>query len=172
MINGKRLQEIAIFSLAVMILQIVVSKYIYPVFGTTTQNLYSITPTTAVASPTLGNKLIGYLSGIIPLNLGSWQSWIAIYIGVFLVLVAGYGVYSQTKILGVKVWKGRNMTQRIWAILLYGSITFYLILLVTKISAVANLGIPLAIGVAINYAVIAIAISMLAKVRAFSFLRI
>ena len=60
-------KKIAIVALAAMFIQIAITKWVYPLFGTTTQNLYSITPVSSLTSATLGNKLLGILSGIIPL---------------------------------------------------------------------------------------------------------
>ena len=87
------------------------------------------------------------------------------FIGALVLLFAGYFIYEQKW-----AWKGKNITQRLWAILLYGSVALYVFLLVTKINDVAVLALPLLIGVAINYFVIAIVVSLLAK--QFKFLRI
>ncbi|KKL74010.1 hypothetical protein LCGC14_2069160, partial [marine sediment metagenome] len=64
----------------------------------------------------------------------------------------------------------KNIYQRLWAILLYGSVALYVLLLVTKIGAVATLALPLLIGVAINYAILAFVVTTAAK--RFKFLRI
>jgi hypothetical protein len=170
--NEKRLGEIAIFSVVVLLIQIVLSKWIYPLFGTSTQALFSISPYSAVGSQTIGNKILGLITGIIPLNLGSITVWITMFIGAFVLLLAGYWAYDQ-KI----AWKGRNMTERIFALLLYGSIALYAALFILGAlnlfsTPLANLAIPMAIGVGINYLVIAIIISALAKQKAFNFLRI
>ncbi len=163
--NQNRLQDLGILAAAVVLIQIVLSKWIYPLFGTATQQLFSITPQTALTSPTIGNKVLGILSGIIPFELGAIGVWLAIWIGAFVLLLVGYWVYDQRW-----AWKGKNIYQRLWAILLYGSIALYVFLLITKIEAVAVLAMPLLIGVAVNYLVIALVITQLAK--RFKFLRI
>jgi len=171
-LNMKRIQELSILAIAIMLVQIALSRWIYPFFGKTTQSLFAITPAGAVTSPTIGNKVLGYLSGIIPFDLGAYGNWIAIFIGALVLLVVGYWVYDQPKIVGIKVWKGKNITQRLFAILAYGSIVLYVALLILKWDSVAALGIPLAIGVAINYFIIAFVITSLAKLPTFKFLRI
>ena len=163
--NQNRLQDLGILAAAVVLIQIVLSKWIYPLFGTATQQLFSITPQTALTSPTIGNKVLGILSGIIPFELGAIGVWLAIWIGAFVLLLIGYWVYDQRW-----AWKGKNIYQRLWAILLYGSAALYVFLLITKIEAVAVLAMPLLIGVAVNYLVLALIITQLAK--RFKFLRI
>ena len=124
-----------------------------------------MTRATAVSSPTIGNQVLGFLSGIVAFDLGAFESWAAMIIGAFVLLIAGYAVYEQKW-----AWKGKNVIQRLWAILLYGSAALYVFLLVTKIEAVAELALPLLIGVAVNYFVIALVVSLLA--RQFKILRI
>lgn len=163
--NQKRLQDLGILAVAIVAVQVVLSKWIYPLFGTATQQLFAITPQTAITSPTIGNKVLGLLSGIIPFELGAIGVWLAIWIGAFALLIAGYWVYDQKW-----AWKGKNIYQRLWAILLYGSAALYVVLLVTKINTVAALAVPLLIGVAVNYLIIAFVITQFAK--QFKFLRI
>ncbi len=163
--SRKRMQDIGILAVVVVAVQFVLSSFVYPFFKTTTQTLFAITPATAVSSPTIGNKVIGFLTGILPFELGAFESWIAMFIGAFVLLIVGYWVYEQKW-----AWKGKNVIQRLWAILLYGSAALYVFLLVTKIEAVAELALPLLIGVAVNYFVIALVVSLLA--RQFKFLRI
>lgn len=163
--NQNRLQDLGILAVAIVAIQVVLSKWIYPLFGTATQQLFAITPQTAITSPTIGNKVLGLLSGIIPFELGAIGVWLAIWIGAFALLIAGYWVYDQKW-----AWKGKNIYQRLWAILLYGSAALYVVLLITKIGTVTAIAMPLLIGVAVNYLIIAFVITQLAK--QFKFLRI
>lgn len=165
--SRKRMQDIGILAVTVVAIQFVLSSFVYPFLKTTTQTLFAITPATVVSSPTIGNKVLGFLSGIVAFDLGAFENWAAMIIGAFVLLIAGYWVYEQKW-----AWKGKNVIQRLWAILLYGSIALYVFLLVTKIDAVATLALPLLIGVAINYFAIAIVVSLLAKQKMFKFLRI
>ena len=166
-LNKKRAKDLGILAVAVIMVQMLLSKYIYPMFNAITQQLFAITPQTAVTSPTIGNQVIGFLSGIIPFDLGNYTVWLSMFIGAFVMLAIGYYVYDQKW-----AWKGKNIYQRLWAILLYGSAVLYVFLLVTKLEAVSVLAMPMLIGVAVNYLVIALIITTLAKQKVFSFLRI
>ncbi|KKN48133.1 hypothetical protein LCGC14_0655770 [marine sediment metagenome] len=161
----RRLQDLGILAIAVILVQVLLSRWIYPLFGQTTQQLFSITPAQAVASPTIGNKIIGFLSGIVPFDLGSLGVWVSIFLGTFILLMVGYWVYEWKW-----VWKGKNVYQRLWAILLYGTAALYVFLLITKLGVVSVIAFPLLIGVGINYLIIAFVVSALAK--RFKFLRI
>ena len=160
-----RLKDIAGLGVVVLLVQVVLSKWIYPLFGKTTQNLFSITPATAVQSTTVGDKVLGILSGVIPFDLGSFSVWISIFIGAFILLIAGYWVYEQKW-----AWKGKNIYQRLWAILLYGSLVLYVFLLITKMSVVSTIALPLLIGLGVNYIILAFVVGQLA--RRLKFLRI
>lgn len=166
-------KKIAIVALAAMLIQIVITKWVYPIFGTATQNLYSITPTGALTSQTLGNKLLGILSGIVPFSLGNWAVWIAMFIGAYVLMYVGFSVYEQRW-----AWKGRSESSRLWAIFLYGSLGLYALLWLTKWIGystidVASFSVSLLIGIAINYVVIAgIYILAATKVKPLNFLRI
>ena len=158
MFNQKRLKDLAVLSVAVMLVQIALTKWIYPLFGSSTQQLFSITPQTAIGSQTVGTKILAGLSGILPWDFTTITNWIVLFLGVFVLLIAGYWVYNQKW-----AWKGKNIYQRLWAILLYGTVALYAVLLVTNIAAVATLAVPLAIGVAVNYLAIAIVIATAAR---------
>jgi len=165
--SKRRFTDLSILAIAVMLVQVVLSKWVYPMLGKTTQQLFSISPQTAITSPTIGNKILSTLSGIVSFNLGDFAVWISMFIGALVLIFVGVFIYEQRW-----AWKGKNVTQRLWAILLYGSVALYVFLLVTKIEAVAVLALPLLIGVAINYFVIALVVSLLARQKAFKFLRI
>jgi len=156
--NQQRLRDLGVLAATVMVIQIVLSRWIYPLLGTTTQQLFNITPAEALASPTIGNKILVFLSGIIPFDFGGFGNWIAIFLGTFVLLIAGYWIYEQRW-----AWKGKNIYQRLWAILLYGTGALYVVILITKIAEVSTIALPLLIGLGINYAIVAFAVSSLAK---------
>jgi len=156
--NQQRLKDLGLLAIVATLIQIAVSRWIYPFFGTTTQQVFSITPAQAIATPTIGNKILGFLSGIIPFDFGDFTTWIVLFLGTFVLLIAGYWVYEQRW-----AWKGKNIYQRLWAILLYGTVALYAFLLITKISEVSALAIPLLIGLGINYAIVALVVVNLAK---------
>lgn len=156
--NRKRMQDLGILAIAVVLIQMLLSRFIYPLFGLTTQKLFAITPQTALTSPTIGNKILGFLSGIVAFDLGNFGVWIALFLGAFVLLILGYWIYDQRW-----AWKGKNIYQRLWAILLYGSAALYVFLMITKISAVSALAFPLLIGVGINYLIVAFIITQIAQ---------
>jgi len=156
--NQKMAKDVGMLAVFVLAVQIALTKFVYPFFGNTAQQLYSITPTTAVGSQTIGTKIIGLLSGIIPFSLGDIMNLVTMFIGVFVLLIAGYWVYEQKW-----AWKGKNIYQRLFAVLLYGSAILYLVLLVTNMSAVSAIATPLLIGVGVNYLAIALVVSFAAK---------
>lgn len=163
--NQGRLKDLGTLAVVVAFVQIVLSKWVYPFFGTTTQQLFGITPIEALASPTIGNQVLGFLSGIISFDFGNFAIWISVFIGTFVLLIAGYWVYEQRW-----AWKGKDVYQRLWSILLYGTAVLYIFLLVTQMGEVATLALPLIIGLGINYAIVAFVVVSLA--RNFKFLRI
>ena len=167
-LKGK-FKDLAILTIVLVGIQLLLSSVIYPLIPGVgvTQNIYSITPQTALTSPTIGNKIIGVLTGIIPFNLGNFNYWIVLFLGAFSMVLAGYFVYDQKF-----AWKGKNIYQRLFAILLYGTAFIYVVLLITKWSSVSALAIPLAIGLGINYFLIAGAVVLLAKTKIGKFIRI
>lgn len=155
----ERLKDLAFLTVAVVLLQIVLSKFVYPLFGQSTQTLFSISPTTALTSQVFGDKVIGILTGIVPFNLGQWQVWLSIFVGAYILLFAGYFVYDM------RWWKfkGKNVYQKLAIILFLGTAVLYAVLLLTKWSVAATLAPTLLIGLLVNYAIIALAIWQLAK---------
>lgn len=164
----ERLKDLAFLTIAVVLVQFILSKWVYPLFGTSTQTIFSITPTTALSSTVFGDKVIGVLTGIVPFTLGQWQVWVSMIFGAFLLLFAGYSVYEMKWF----PFKGKNVYQKLAVVLLLGTAVLYGILLLTKMSAVSTIGVPLLIGLLINYAVIALAVTGLAKTKIGKVLRI
>lgn len=166
-------KRIAIIALAAMLIQMIISKWVYPLFSTALQNLYSITPAGALTSPNIGNKILGIFSGIIPINLGSWQVWIAMFIGAYITLLVGFLIYDSRR-----VWHGKNETGKLWALFLYGSIGLYVLLWIARYIGISTLNLApfsmsLLIGVAINYVIVAgVYVILATKVKAFKFLRV
>lgn len=156
--NQRVAKDVGILSIAVVLVQTVLSKYVYPYLGTTTQTLFTITPQTAITSPTIGNKILGYVSGIFPFSLGDFSVWLAMLIGTFVLLMAGMYVYNQR-------WapKGKNIYQRLWWILLYGTAVLYAVILLTKMGEVSGVALSLLIGLGINYLLVSIGVTLAAK---------
>ena len=156
-INQRVAKDVAILSVAVVLIQVILSKYVYPLLGKTTQTLFTISPQTAITSPTIGNKILGYVSGLLPFSLGNFTVWISMFIGAFLLLLAGMWIYGMN-------WapKGKNIYQRLWWILMYGTAVLYVVILATK-GDVAAVALPLLIGLGINYLLLAIGITLAAR---------
>lgn len=167
-LDSKRARELALVAVVIMLVQVALAKWVYPLAGKTLQDLYSIQPTTALTSQTFGNQILGNMSGLLAFDLGTITPWLTMFIGAFLLLIAGYWAYEQKW-----AWKGRSEGQRLWAILGYGTLVLAAIVYVTKISELATIGINPLIGLAVNYAIVAFVVAGLAtKVKFFKFLRI
>lgn len=152
-----KIKSAGLLALAVLIAQVIVS-YLYKLFlGTSTQQLFSISPYTGIGSQVIGDKLLGYLSGIIPFTF-SWIYLISMFIGAFVLIYAGTWIYERNW-----AWKGKDLTQRLFAMLLYGHVVLYAALLLLKMGTVQALAIPLAIGLGINLALVSLLITFSAK---------
>lgn len=135
-------------SLPILAVQILLSKYVYPmIFGQTTQQLFSVQPASGIGGQVFGNKILGYLTGLVNFDLGSWMVWISMFIGTFLLLYVGVFLYEQRT---VKLWQGKNIGQRLFALLLYGHVALYVLLMVLKWGSVPGLALSLGIGLAVN----------------------
>lgn len=151
--TGKRLQELGILAIFVVALQVLLSKFVYPLFGAKINSLY-----VGLAPNAIGDKLIGFLSGIVPFSIGSLQVWLSMFVGVLVLLLAGFFIYEQGW-----AYKGRNMYTRLAAILAYSSFALYFVLLVTTWGGLSVVAVPLLIGVAINYILLAVILGYLSK---------
>ena len=162
-------KKVLTLSFAALLAQFILTKGLYPLLNLSTQTVFSINPVSGVGGTQIGDSILGYLSGYIPFNLSNFSVWIAMFIGAFSLVYAGFWLYEQKY---VKLWKGKNITQRLIAILLYGHVLLFAVLWLLKMSVPA-IAFNLLIGLAINYAIVAIVVSGLAtKVKFFRFLRI
>jgi hypothetical protein len=161
-LKNVRWKNLAFLTVAVVAIQLLLSKFLYPlIFGTQMQTLFSITPQTAVTSTSVGDKLIGFLTGILPFNFGGISSYIAMFIGAFVLVFLGVFVYDKLP----RVVQGNNKFQKLGVILLVGTAALYVVLLVTKMGAVASISISLLIGLLVNYAILTFATVMIAKTK-------
>lgn len=140
------IRKVFTLSIAALLAQTILTKGIYPLMNLNTQTVFAINPVSGVGGTQIGDKVLGYLSGYIPFNLGNLSIWIAMFIGAFALIYAGFWVYEQKY---VKLWKGKNITQRLIAILLYGHILLFLVLWLLKMS-VPGIAFNLLVGLAIN----------------------
>lgn len=154
-----KLKGLIPLTILVLAIQVALSKFVYPNLGYATQNLFNISPTTALQSTVIGDKILGYLAGIIPFDLGNLAVWVSMTIGVFLLLFAGYWVIEQKW----APYKGKHEYNRLLAVLAYGTIILYALLLLTKMAVISTAWGPLAIGLAINYAIVGLGVYLVSK---------
>ena len=155
----QNLKKIGMLAAAVLISQVILSKYLYPLIGRETQTLFSISPASGIGGAQVGDKIVGYLSGFIPFDLTSLPVLVGIYIGAFVLIWVGFWLYEQRY---VTLWQGKNLTQRIFAILLYGHIVLYAILWALK-SSVPGIGVNLLIGLAVNLLLVSAIVTLSAS---------
>lgn len=140
------IKKVFTLSIATLLAQAILTKGLYPLLGLQTQTMFSITPVSGVGGTQFGDSILGYLSGYIPFDFGNFSVWIAMFIGTFVLVYAGFWLYEQKQ---VKLWKGKNLTQRLIAILLYGHIILFGFLWLLKMN-VPGIALNLLIGLMIN----------------------
>jgi hypothetical protein len=154
------IKKVGLLSIAILVAQIILTKFLYPIIGKTTQTMFAIgqgiSPQTGIGGQQIGDKVLGYLSGYIPFEITNFSVWIAMFIGAFVLCYAGLLLYEQRKI---KLWQGRNLTQRLFAILLYGHFVLYMVLLALKWS-VPGMAWNLFIGLAVNLLLVATLVTL------------
>ena len=156
------IKKVGVLSFAAILAQLVLTKGLYPLIGRDTQQLFSIggiNPATGIGGTKVGDAVLGYLSGYIPFDLTNFAVLIAMYIGAFALVWAGFWLYEQNY---VKLWKGRNLTQRIFAILLYGHVVLYAVLLFLKWS-VPGIAVNLLIGLVVNLLLVSTLVTLSAN---------
>lgn len=156
-----RLQKVGALALAVLIVQIVLSKWVYPMFEKTTTTFFSIEPSTGIGGQAVGNKVLGYLTGYIPFDLTNWAGYIAMYIGAFALVWAGLWLYD-TKFVRSNLYTGKSLGGRIFAILLYGHAILYVVLLLMQFK-VPGIAWSLLIGLAVNLVAVSLVVGWSAK---------
>lgn len=127
------LKKVAVLSIAVLIAQILLIK---------------------VVSTLLGSTIQGYFINI-PLTL-TIKGILTVVIGTLALIYAGMLLYEQ-KI--VKLWKGKNLSQRLFAILLYSHIALFVISLIVN-TWITNISL---ISLAINLVVLSLVVTISAK---------
>lgn len=154
-------RKVGILSAAFLIAQIILTKVVYPIFGTGTEVIqgFAIKPMTGIGGTNIGDTILGYFSGAIPFDFSNIQVLLAMFIGTFLLVLVGFWLYEQKY---VKLWPGKNLYQRLVLILAYGHVVLYLILLALK-SNVPGITGNLLIRLAINLVLVSILVAASAK---------
>lgn len=155
-------KKVGLLALAVVLAQLILSKGLYPLIGKSTQTIFAISdisPVSGIGGTQIGDKVLGYLTGYIPFDITDLRLIMAVYIGAFALVWAGFWLYEQRK---VPLWQGRNLTQRIFAILLYGHFVLYVLLLLLKWQ-VPGIAINLLIGLVVNLILLATLVTISAN---------
>jgi hypothetical protein len=155
-----KLSKVVSLSLAVLLVQLLLSAFLYPMIEKTTTTLFSIEPTTGIGGVQVGDKVLGYLTGYIPFDLSNWLVYLSMFIGVFVLIYAGLFLYDS-KFVRSNLYTGRNLAGRIFAILLYGHVVLYAVLLIMKFN-VPSIAINLLIGLGVNLLLVGLIVGQLA----------
>ena len=127
--------------------------------GTSTQ-LFATVPTTTPFTGTIGNQILAWIGGIIPVTGISGMSWVVLALGAIVLIMVGMFARDTLKLpslgLGMKGNAGETAS-----IIVYGSIVMYTVLYFMG-KAVA----PLSFTVAIGLAIYAVAVAYLATLIA------
>lgn len=153
------IKKVLTLSIAALIAQAILTKGVYPFLKLSTQTVFAINPVSGVGGTQIGDSVLGYLSGYIPFDLTNFSVWIAMFLGTFALVYAGFFLYEQRY---VKLWKGKNLTQRILAILLYGHAVLFFVLWALKFD-VPGIAWNLLIGLAINLVGLSVIIGIAAN---------
>jgi hypothetical protein len=147
--NSKNLWKIGMLSIVVLVAQMILTYGIYPIIGKSTQTIFSIdqtiNPVSGIGGQQVGDKVLGYLSGYISFDITNIWIWVSMFIGIFALLSAGMFIYDKMP----RKFQGKNLPQRLFAILLYGHAVLYGILFFLKMN-VPGIAINLLIGLGIN----------------------
>lgn len=123
--------------------------------GTSTQ-LFATVPTTTPFTGTVGNQIIAWIGGIIPITGISGMTWVVLAIGAVVLIMVGMFARDSLRLpslgLGMKGKAAETAT-----IIVYGSMVMYGILYFMGKSVA-----PLSAGVIIGLAIYAIAVAYLA----------
>ena len=153
------IKKVFTLSIAALLAQAILTKGVYPLFNLSTRTIFAISPTSGVGGTQIGDSILGYLSGSIPFDLGNFAVWLAMFIGAFVLIYAGFFLYEQKYI---KLWKGKNIWQRLTAILLYGHVVLFALLWLLKMD-VPGIAFDLLVGLGINLLGLAVIIGVAAE---------
>lgn len=155
------IKKVASIGIAAFIMQFILIKWIYPLFGSyigQTEQLFStVTPATGIGGQKLGTTILSYMGGLVPVNM---VEWVAIAIGTFALTYLGFWIYESK--IGKSINMDRNMIQRIFTILLYGHIALYALFFVLG-WGVPGIAISLLIGLGLNLLLVSVGVIAAAK---------
>lgn len=146
-------------SIAVLAVQLALSKYVYPIIGKGTETMFAITPTTGIGGTQVGNTILSYASGFTDFAF-SLPVIGLMFIGVFVLTTLGMLIYDSK--IGKSIAQGKNLTGRIFWILAYGHAALFGILYLLKMNT-TGIAIPLLIGVFVNLVLVSMIVAFSAK---------
>ena len=153
-----KLKKVAVLSLAVLAAQLLLTLWVYPFVNVNAQQLFSIQTATGIGSENIGNTVLGYLTSYVPFELFSMAT-LVMFLGTFVLIWAGFFLYEQK---AIKLWQGRNYSQKIFALLLYGHVVLYAVLFFMK-KSVEGIAMSLAFGLLINLLLVTLLITASVK---------
>lgn len=114
----KMFMPAAVLTLALTVISFVMSKIGYPV-----QQLYAAIGPVSAVTPTVGNKVIAFLSGYLPIMKSfAIPAIIILFISSFLILLVGGWLYNAFKV------RAKGDVQELAAKILLGSAVFYVLI--------------------------------------------
>jgi len=120
-------------------------SYVFGMLGLGINQLFSSVDVTTGITPTVGNKILSFVGGVVPLNF-TFPSIVITFLSAFAVLVVGSFLISTFKKL--PTFKGK--TGQLASTILWGAIPIYMILVGFSIPSIAVL-----VGLAIHTFVVA-----------------
>ena len=153
------LKKVLTLSFAALIAQAILTKGLYPLLNLSTQTMFSINPVSGIGGTQFGDSILGYLSGYMSFDLANFGVWIAMFLGSFLLVYAGFFLYENLR--KSMPWKDKNIYQRIFAILAYGHIVLFGLLWLLKMD-VPGIAFNLLVGLGINLVGLSVIIGLAA----------
>ncbi len=151
-----QIKKIGMLSLAFLASQLILSKFLYPIIGQDTKTMFSIG--TGIGGNQVGSSIISYVSGFT--NFGWNIPVIALmFLGTFILTYLGFLIYEQRKI---KLPQGRDLTGRIFWILVYGHAALFGLLYLLKMNT-PGIAVSLLIGVGINLLLVSALVTLSAR---------
>jgi len=148
---------------AVLVASVYVVSWIFQVLnlGKVT-NLFATVPAVSAISGTIGQKVLGFISGM-GINLGG-VAFLPIFIGAFATVLIGEWVISNFKVPVFKGFVGLNgQAGRLASVIIYGAIPVYAVLWLMGDSSIAGPSLMTAIGLLIHTIAVSIVAVFVAR---------
>ncbi len=150
-----RIRNIFYLSIAFLAVQLVLSKYVYPIIGKSTETMFAISPASGIGGTQVGNTMLSYLSGFTNFSF-SLPVIALMFIGAFILTFLGSFIYDSK--IGKSIAQGKNLAGRIFWILAYGHAALFVILYLLKMNT-TGIAIPLLIGVFVNLVLVSMIVA-------------